>query len=99
VDPGFIDIIGVDNENRLTVVEIKRVKAGKDSVNQLKKYMDVIDMDEGRPVRAILVAPDLAKGAEMLLKSYGYEYRQLSPQTCSEALKEKKGKPLTAFFQ
>jgi len=99
VDPGFIDIIGVDKENRLTVVEIKRVKASKDAVNQLKKYMDVIDMDEDRPVRAILVAPDLAKGAERLLKSYGYEYRQLSPQTCSEALKEKKGRPLTAFFQ
>jgi RecB family endonuclease NucS len=99
VDPGFIDIIGVDNENRLTVVEIKRVKAGKDAVNQLRKYMGVIDLDEGRPVRAILVAPELAKGAERLLKRYGYEYRQLSPQTCSEVLKEKKGKPLTAFFQ
>jgi len=99
VDPGFIDIIGVDKENKLTVVEIKRVKAGKDAVNQLKKYMDVIDMDAERPVRAILVAPGLAKGAEKLLKSYGYEYRQLSPQTCSEALKEKKGRPLTAFFQ
>ena len=99
VDPGFIDIIGVDKENRLTVVEIKRVKASRDAVNQLRKYMDVIDMDEDRPVRAILVAPDLAKGAEMLLKSYGYEYRQLSPQACSEALKEKKGRPLTAFFQ
>jgi len=99
VDPGFIDIVGVDRENRLTVVEIKRVKAGKDAVNQLRKYMGVIDMDEDRPVRAILVAPELAKGAERLLKSYGYEYRQLSPQTCSDVLKEKKGKPLTAFFQ
>jgi RecB family endonuclease NucS len=99
VDPGFIDIIGFDRENRLTVVEIKRVKAGKDAVNQLKKYMDVIDLDEGRPVRAILVAPELARGAETLLKTYGYEYRLLSPQTCSEVLKEKKGVPLTAFFQ
>jgi RecB family endonuclease NucS len=99
VDPGFIDIIGVDKMNRLTVVEIKRVKASKDSVNQLKKYMEVIDLDAERPVRAILVAPELAKGAERLLKSYGYEYRQLSPQTCSEVLKEKKGRPLTAFFQ
>lgn len=98
VDPGFIDIIGVDTENNLTVVEIKRVKASKDAVNQLKKYMDVIDLDEGRPVRAILVAPDLAKGAEKLLKEYGYEFKQLSPQRCSEVLKEKKGKPLTAFF-
>jgi len=99
VDPGFIDIVGLDRENRLTVVEIKRVKAGRDAVNQLKKYMDVIDLDEGRPVRAILVAPELARGAETLLKTYGYEYRQLSPQTCSDVLKEKKRVPLTAFFQ
>ncbi len=99
VDPGFIDIIGYDKENRLTVVEIKRVKAGREAVKQLRKYMDVIDLDEGRPVRAILVAPELARRAEKLLKTYGYEYRQLTPQTCSDALKEKKGVPLTSFFQ
>ena len=98
VDPGFIDIIGYDRDNQLTVVEIKRVKATKDAVNQLKKYMDVIDLDEGRPVRAILVAPELAKGADKLLKTYGYEFKPLSPQACSEVLKEKKSKPLTAFF-
>jgi len=99
VDPGFIDIIGYDSENRLTVVEIKRVKATKDAVNQLRKYMEVIDMDAQRPVRAILVAPELAKGTEKLLKSYGFEFKPLSPQACSDALKEKKGKPLTAYFR
>jgi hypothetical protein len=99
VDPGFIDIIGYDNLNRLTVVEIKRVKATKEAVNQLKKYMDVIDLDARRPVRAILVAPELARGAERLLKSYGFEFKPLSPQTCSEALKEKRNRPLTAFFR
>ena len=98
VDPGFIDIIGYDRENRLTVVEIKRVKATKDAVNQLRKYMEVIDMDAQRPVRAILVAPELAKGTEKLLKSYGFEFKPLSPQACSDGLKEKKGKPLTAYF-
>lgn len=98
VDPGFIDIIGYDRENRLTVVEIKRVKATKDAVNQLRKYMEVIDMDAQRPVRAILVAPELAKGTEKLLKSYGFEFKPLSPQACSDVLKEKKGKPLTAYF-
>ncbi|TRO54161.1 DUF91 domain-containing protein [Candidatus Bathyarchaeota archaeon] len=98
VDPGFIDIIGYDKDNQLTVVEIKRVKATKDAVNQLKKYMDVIDLDEGRPVRAILVAPELAKGSEKVLKMYGYEFRPLSPQVCSKVLKEKRNKPLTAFF-
>ena len=99
VDPGFIDIIGYDRENRLTVVEIKRVKATKDAVNHLRKYMEVIDMDAQRPVRAILVAPELAKGTEKLLKSYGFEFKPLSPQACSDVLKEKKGKPLTAYFE
>ena len=99
VDPGFIDIIGYDGENRLVVVEIKRVKASKDAVRQLKKYMDVMDLDESRPVRAILVAPELAKGADKLLKEYGYEFKALTPQVCSDVLREKRNKPLTAFFR
>ncbi|MBD3207548.1 DUF91 domain-containing protein [Candidatus Bathyarchaeota archaeon] len=99
VDPGFIDIIGNDRNGTLAVVEIKRVKATKDSVEQLKKYMDVIDLDENRYVRAIIVAPDIAENAKELLEDYGYEYKELSPQICAEVLKEKKGKPLTAFFE
>ena len=99
VDPGFIDIIGYDGESRLVVVEIKRVKASKDAVRQLKKYMDVMDLDESRPVRAILVAPELAKGADRLLKEYGYEFKLLTPQVCSDVLREKRNKPLTAFFR
>ncbi len=98
VDPGFIDIIGYDAEGRLTVVEIKRVKGNKKAVEQLKKYMDVIDLDEGRVVRAILVAPDIADNAEKLLEKLGYEFKLLTPQECSEVLKLKKGTPLTAFF-
>ena len=46
VDPGFIDILGVDKNNVLTVVEMKRVKATKKAVLQLKKYMDVINLDK-----------------------------------------------------
>jgi RecB family endonuclease NucS len=99
VDPGFIDIIGYDGENRLVVIEIKRVKASKDAVRQLKKYMDVMDLDESRSVRAILVAPELAKGVDKLLKEYGYEFKPLTPQVCSDVLREKRNKPLTAFFR
>ena len=98
VDPGFIDIIGYDAEGVLTVVEIKRVKANKKAVEQLKKYMDVIDLDENRLVRAILVAPDITGDALELLLELGYEFKALTPQECSEILKQKKGKPLTAFF-
>lgn len=98
VDPGFIDIIGYDVNGTLTVVEIKRVKANKKAVEQLKKYMDVIDLDENRLVRAILVAPDITEDALELLLELGYEFKALTPQECSEILKQKKGKPLTAFF-
>jgi RecB family endonuclease NucS len=99
IDPGFIDIIGYDANETLTVVEIKRVKANKKAVEQLKKYMDVIDLDKNRTVRAILVAPEITNNAEILLKKLGYEFKVLSPQECSEIIKQKKGTPLTAFFE
>ena len=98
VDPGFIDIIGYDIEGTLTVVEIKRVKANKKAVEQLKKYMDVIDLDENRLVRAILVAPEIADNALKLLLELEYEFKASTPQECSDVLKQKKGTPLTAFF-
>jgi RecB family endonuclease NucS len=99
VDPGFIDILGVDNNNILTVVEIKRLKASKKAVLQLKKYMDVIDLDMNRRVRAIIVAPGLSEGARELLAFFGYEFKVLSPQQCAEILKLKTGKPITDFFK
>jgi RecB family endonuclease NucS len=98
VDPGFIDIIGYDANGILTVVEIKRAKANKKSVEQLKKYMDVIDLDEKRTVRAIIVAPEITNNARELLTEFGYEFKVLTPQECSEILKQKKGTPLTSFF-
>lgn len=99
VDPGFIDIIGYDTENTLTVVEIKRIRASKDAVEQLRKYMDVIDMDADRHVRAIIVAPEISDNAKTMLDEYGYEFKQLTPKYCSEILKQKRGTPLTAFFE
>ncbi|HIH88824.1 TPA: DUF91 domain-containing protein [Candidatus Bathyarchaeota archaeon] len=99
VDPGFIDILGVDKNNVLTVVELKRVKATKKAVLQLKKYMDVINMDANRKVRAILVAPALAEGALEVLVSLGYEFKALTPQQCTEILKQRSGKLITDFFK
>jgi RecB family endonuclease NucS len=99
VDPGFIDILGVDKNNVLTVVELKRVKATKKAVLQLKKYMDVINMDTNRKVRAILVAPALAEGALEVLVSLGYEFKALTPQQCTEVLKQRSGKLITDFFK
>ena len=99
VDPGFIDVLGVDRSNVLTVVEIKRVKATKKAVLQLKKYMDVINFDSNRKVRAILVAPILADGTQEVLASLGYEFKALSPQYCAEILKRRGGKQITEYFK
>jgi endonuclease len=99
VDPGFIDILGRDKEGVLTIIELKRVKASKEAVLQLKKYMDVIDLDAGRRVRAILVAPEIGKGVQELLSSLGYEYKELSPQICADVLKKRRGKALSEFFR
>jgi RecB family endonuclease NucS len=98
VEPGFIDILGVDRNNTLTVVEIKRKAATKEAVKQLKKYMDVFMVEPGRRVRGILVAPELASGSQRLLASLGLEYKPLSPQKCAEVLKKKREKSLTDFF-
>ena len=99
VEPGFIDILGVDRDNVLTLVEIKRNAATGDAVLQLKKYMDVYYADDNRKIRGILVAPELAKGAQRLLASLGLEFKALSPQRCAEVLKRKKGRALTEFFE
>lgn len=99
VDPGFIDILGIDKNGILTVVEIKRIKASKESVLQLKKYIDVIQVDKNRNVRAILVAPEFSKGVHELLLSFGFEYKILSPQKCAEVIKKKNGKQITEFFK
>lgn len=98
VEPGFIDILGVDRNNTLTVVEIKRKAATKEAVKQLKRYIDVFTVEPSRQVRGILVAPELASGAQRLLASLGLEYKPLSPQKCAEVLKSKREKSLTDFF-
>jgi len=88
VYPGFIDILGKDKDGTLTIVEIKRVKANRNAVLQLKKYMDAIDFDKERKVRAILVAPEIGKNVAELLASFNYEYKVLKPQECSQILKK-----------
>jgi len=98
VEPGFIDILGVDRNNVLTVVEIKRKAASSDAVLQLKKYLDVFRVDPSRAVRGILVAPELARGAQKMLAALGLEFKALSPQRCAEVIRQKRNRRLTEFL-
>jgi len=98
VEPGFIDILGVDGKNVLTVVEIKRKAAAKEAVLQLKRYLDVFKVDGDREVRGVLVAPELARGSQKMLAALGLEFKALSPQRCAEVLKRERGRPLTDFL-
>jgi RecB family endonuclease NucS len=98
VKPGFIDILGVDKNNVLTVIEIKRKAADKRAVQQLKKYMDVFK-PTSEEVRGIIVAPELAKGAQKMLASLGLEFKVLSPKRCAEILKHKHSRKIIEFFE
>ena len=98
VEPGFIDILGVDRNNVLTVVEIKRKAADKGAVLQLKRYLDVFKINSDRKVRGILVAPELARGAQKMLVALGLEFRALSPKRCAEVLKLRKSRRLIEFL-
>lgn len=98
VQSGYIDILGRDVEGILTIVEIKRNPATKEDVLQLQKYIDEFKADEGGDIRGILVAPDLARGAQSILAALRLEFKPLSPEKCSFVLKNRDKKRLTEFF-
>ena len=99
VEPGFIDVYGVDKDGKLAVVEIKRKKAGKDAALQLAKYIDAIKSRSNREVRGILAAPSIGKDVQRLLATLGLEFKSLDPRKCAEVLKKAETKKLEAFFR
>ncbi|MCX8169361.1 MAG: endonuclease NucS [Candidatus Methanomethylicia archaeon] len=87
VEPGFIDLYGLDSIGRLVVLEIKRRTADKSAVLQLAKYVSEIkSRNPYREVRGILVAPSLSKSAQSLLHSLGLEFKRLNPKVCAKIL-------------
>lgn len=99
VEPGFVDVYGVDKDGRLVVVEIKRKTAGKEAVFQLAKYIDAIRSRADRPVRGILAAPHIAKDVQRLLVTSGLEFKSLDPRKCAETLRRAETKKLAEFFK
>jgi len=98
VEPGFVDVYGVDKTGNLVVVEIKRKTAGKKAAFQLAKYIDAIKSKADREVRGIIVAPNIAKDVQRLLATLGLEFKALDPKKCAETLRRSETKKLAEFF-
>jgi len=88
IEPGFVDVYGMDNVGRLVVVEVKRKVASKEAVLQLSRYIEAIKLKADRPIRGVLVAPGLGKDVQVLLVSMGLEFKELHPKQCAEILKK-----------
>ena len=99
VEPGFVDVYGVDSEGRLVVAELKRVTAGRVAALQLVKYVDHIKTVTNREVRGILVAPRLAKGVQTMLTGMGLEFKLLEPKRCADTLRRSETRKLADFFE
>jgi RecB family endonuclease NucS len=98
VEPGFVDIYGVDKRGRLVVAEIKRRTAGKEAALQLARYIDAVKTKADREVRGILVAPSIAKDVQRVLATLGLEFKALDPKRCAEVLRRSEGRKLETFF-
>jgi RecB family endonuclease NucS len=98
VEPGFVDVYGVDKNGRLVVVEVKRKTAGKEAVLQLSKYIDAIKGKADREIRGVLVAPSLGKDVQRLLVTLGLEFKALDPKKCAKVLNKTETTKLEKFF-
>jgi hypothetical protein len=99
VEPGFVDIYGIDKNGRFVVVEIKRKSAGREAVLQLAKYVDSVRNMVNREVRGVLVAPNIAKGVQRLLETLGLDFKALDPKKCALILAKPETKRLVDFFE
>jgi len=98
VEPGFIDVYGIDENGRMVVIEIKRKTAGRDAALQLARYLESVKKTTNREVRGILVAPDTAKGVQKLLTTLDIEFKRLDPRRCVEVLRRSEARKLIDFI-
>ena len=98
VEPGFLDLYGVDGTGRLVVVEIKRMKAGRSAVLQLARYVDEVRKDSRQEVRGVLAAPKTSKGVAKLLATLGLDYRTIDVEKCARIITAAKKRKIHDFF-
>jgi len=99
VEPGFVDVYGVDKAGRFVVVEIKRKTASKEAALQLARYVEAIRGLVNRQVRGVLAAPSLGKGVQRLLETLGLDFRAVDPRKCAEVLSKPETRRLQEFFE
>jgi RecB family endonuclease NucS len=99
VEPGFVDVYGIDREGKFIVVEIKRKTAGRNAALQLSEYVKAVEGIVNREVRGILAAPELAKGTQKLLATLGLAFKPLDPRRCAEMLHKAQTRKLADFFE
>lgn len=99
IEPGFVDIYGIDKNGKFVVVEIKRKSAGREAVLQLAKYVDSVREIVNREVRGVLVAPNIARGVQRLLETLGLDFKELDPKKCALILTKPETKRLVDFFE
>ncbi len=99
VEPGFIDVYGIDKNGNFVVVEIKRKTAGRDAALQLAKYVESIKSSVNRKVRGILAAPHMGKGVQKMLATLSLDFKPLDPRKCAEILSRTETRKLVEFFE
>ena len=97
-EAGFTDIMAEDKNGNLVIIEIKRVAASKDAVMQLQRYLDTLRKRINRPIRGLVVAPELRRNAQPLLESLKLEFVRLAPEKCFKVLKNKRDAKLSQFL-
>lgn len=99
VEPGFVDVYGVDKQGRFVVVEIKRKIANQEAALQLARYVKAVRSLVNREVRGILAAPGLVKGVQRLLSSLSLDFKALDPKKCAEVLSKPRIRKLMDFAE
>ena len=98
VEPGFIDIYGLDRSNRFVIVEIKRLKAGKNAVLQLARYVDEIRKMGNTDVRGVLAAPKISKDVQRLLATLNLEFKKIDLKRCGQVVKKTDERKIKDFM-
>jgi len=99
VEPGFIDVYGIDKKGNFVVVEIKRKTASRDDALQLAKYVESVKSSVSRDVRGILAAPNMGRGVQKMLATLGLDFKPLDPRKCAEILSRPETRKLADFFK